>query len=606
MLYRWRTKIDGAVYCHRDVGDDLSGDGSEINPFQSLRKCLSLSPTVIVCYGTFTEDMADGNHARTIRGDYYGAATFDGDDQFLIYGYTHINFIIRNCIVGNSQLNVNVGSGLLAGAGRAGFAGSVGNAVNVYGVAGSPVFLERTGLYWGVIGGITAVDNNVYSKIRANETYPISLGFRSSDHDNLTVYDCPITSRQKRITSYSGTFRYCIFAKFDFFVDDEGVDFSSCFFTSDCNFYYDGNEISITGSTSADRENSLISGMDALSVPAEVRSVFTNCIFSSQTSQEIFNNAEKSDFTIKPGSDADLDIKVGAMPVALNIPILDNSNGVSGSWDENTSSGCIQVLGDVIRIDEYSADSSGSILSKVIEINPLTTNINSIFAMFASKFESLFSRLNRNNPIAATYLENEILPVGTYVVEGGVTIDSEEYGDNSIVNISSTGLSFSNLVAGSKMHLVTEYNYDVLYIRESSKVTTWITSSDNLEQGGIYLNDGNEDITYDARVVAPGESFMAKNNINTFSATSNYTIAVMFDDSRAASVPWIPAQMYGEYFTWRDGLDVRNDDRGIPISSGNDLSYQSVADGGYSDILVKHPLTKRFFQLGIFLKRFRA
>lgn len=606
MKYRWRTIIPGAVYAHKDVGDDLAGDGTPSNPYQSLRKSLSLNPNIIVCYGTFTEDMADGNHVRTIQGDFYGAATFDGDDQFLIYGYTHIDFIIKNCIVGNSQLNVNTGSGLLAGAGRANAAYSVGYAYSVGGVAGSPVFMERTGLYWGVIGGLTALSNNIYSKIRANEEHPVSLGFRSTVFDNLTVYDCRIENRQKRITTSGGSYRYAIFSKFDFFADDAGVGFNTCLFTSDCRWYYNGSEITISGNNSAERLASLVAAMDVLQIPSEERSTFTNCIFSLQTAADIFNNPEKSDFTIKPGSDADLDIRLGGMPVAISVPILDNSNGVIGSWDENSATGCIEVMGDVIRLDEFSAALEGSILSKIIQINPLTTSINSILSLFSSKFNTGFLRLHREHPISDVFLQLEVMPAGTYVVEGAVSIEGVSHADNSIVEITSTSSGFTDVLPGSKMHLIGEFNYDVIYVRELSKITTEITSADQLQQGGIYLNHGAEDITYDGRVIVPGESFIAKNNVNVFSAPEGYAIAVMFDDTRAAAHKWIPAQMFGKYFTWRNGAELILDDRDIPISSGNDKSWQPVSDGGYSDVLVQHPLTRKYFQLGIFLKRFRV
>ena len=138
--YRWRTRNTAYVYVDSMTGDDLTGDGTQDNPYKTLGKAYrgrSIAPGTIVCRGRFCEDMADGNHSTMIRGDYMGAAVFDGEDAFIMYGFGHSNMIIENCAPATYDLVVNTGSGLLAGVGRANNAGSVGNANNVYGVAGS-------------------------------------------------------------------------------------------------------------------------------------------------------------------------------------------------------------------------------------------------------------------------------------------------------------------------------------------------------------------------------------------------------------------------------------------------------------------------------------
>ena len=116
--YKWRTIIANAVYVCSMTGSDAQGDGTPNNPYKTLRRAWDAAltkPTTIICRGYFSEDMADGNHARTIRGDYWGAATFDGQDMFLIYGFTHSNMIIKNCAPGSEAFNVHSGSGLFAG-----------------------------------------------------------------------------------------------------------------------------------------------------------------------------------------------------------------------------------------------------------------------------------------------------------------------------------------------------------------------------------------------------------------------------------------------------------------------------------------------------------
>lgn len=149
-LLRWLTAPTGTegtttVYVDSRFGSDLLGEGTRAKPYQSLGKAYrakSTRPSLIICRGRFSEMLADGNHACEIRGDYYGAATFDGAGYYLIYGFTHNNLIIVNTGVGTYDLAVYGGSGAFAGVGRANNASNVGNANNVNGVAGSNTFLE--------------------------------------------------------------------------------------------------------------------------------------------------------------------------------------------------------------------------------------------------------------------------------------------------------------------------------------------------------------------------------------------------------------------------------------------------------------------------------
>ena len=113
--YLWRTRNASYVYVDSMTGDDLGGDGTMANPYKTLGKAYrgrSAAPGTIVCRGRFCEDMADGNHSTTIRGDYMGAAVFDGEGAFLIYGFGHSNMIIENCAPATYDLVVHTGSGL--------------------------------------------------------------------------------------------------------------------------------------------------------------------------------------------------------------------------------------------------------------------------------------------------------------------------------------------------------------------------------------------------------------------------------------------------------------------------------------------------------------
>lgn len=124
---KWRTGPSGAEgtatrYVDSATGSDYFGNGTRSNPYQSIGKAYratSTKPNLIVCRGRFSEMLADGNHACEIRGDYYGAATFDGAGYYVLYGFTHNNLIIQNTGVGTYDLAVYYGSVAFAGVGRA-------------------------------------------------------------------------------------------------------------------------------------------------------------------------------------------------------------------------------------------------------------------------------------------------------------------------------------------------------------------------------------------------------------------------------------------------------------------------------------------------------
>ena len=610
--FKWRTIIAGALYVHSEKGSDVFGSGTSANPFQSLRRAWEsqvTKPTTIICYGFFSEDMGDGNHGCTIRGDYMGAATFDGADTYLIYGFSHSHLIITNCVEGNSSVVVASGSGLFAGAGRASYANNVGNALHVYGVAGSPVILDKTGVYWGVAGGISAVSYCVFSRLKNNTTYPISLGSQTADGgQHNTFYGVPIARRRKRITSTAFVIYTAIFAAWDMFADDAGITLQSCLIAADCKWYYNGVEIPVSGTTSEARQASLIAGMNTAGIPEINRMKFVSCLFSTQTATELFNNPEKIDFTLKLTSDGVIvpGVYYGALPPAVNIPILTNSSGVAASWDENSTAGCVVVQNDAICLDESSSELTGEVYSKIITINPTEINIDGIFANFASKYAGYQAKLNTFPEMGLSYTEGEILPIGRYIVKGTVVYNSNNIGDDGAVVVTATGTTFIDSGTGSQLMSIEDCNTpDVVYLRETPMPYVKINSGAGLQSGGMYLNLGNENITYRGRTIVPHESFVAENAVDTFTASAGYQIGVMFDDSRVPSVPWIPCSLWGEYFVWKTAGVINNDSKGIPISSGNYLSYQTSANGGYSASIIKSVMNKAYFQLRVTVKKYR-
>ena len=60
----------------------------------------------------------------------------------------------------------------------------------------------------------------------------------------------------------------------------------------------------------------------------------------------------------------------GALKPALNVPIMDDSSGVPGTWDENTATGALSVSSsDTIEIDLASTSELSEIHTKVVVID---------------------------------------------------------------------------------------------------------------------------------------------------------------------------------------------------------------------------------------------
>lgn len=630
---KWRTAPTGTegtatVYADSRFGSDLFGTGTRANPYQSLGKAYratSSRPSKIVCRGRFSEMLADGNHACEISGDYYGAATFDGAGYYLIYGFTHNNFIVVNTGVGTYDLAVHSGSVAFAGVGRAFNACIVGGAYDVNGVAGSSVMIDRASLYWGCIGGMTACKYIGFSRPRHNGTYRISLGSYGTcvGLAHGTVYGCVIEDRTKHFTQGTTTFTSTAFGEFAMIANDPSMAYTGCLFAADARWYYltgsHGStgtviELPLSGTTSAERQASLLEQLSAkyeeygIAEASRYMPKFTDCIFSTQTSEEIFNNPSKQDFTLREGSDAILNDStyIGAFPPALNVPILNDSTGVVGSWDELSASGCITVADDTICLDETSTSMSGEILSKIVKINPANYQLNGIFAHCIDKFTDYSAYLNRQQITGASYSAGETLPIGVYIVKGSVIYQENNISNNSILVVSENNTTFADDNYTSQLIEVLHPNtMDVVYIRARSTIYAKIKASDGLERGGIYLNIGNKNVTYHGRVYAPGESFVAKYDNETFACDdAAYEVGIMFDDSRVPTSEWVPARMFGEYFVMKQSGAIRLDANGIPVSSGNYLAYQTTANGGFSDQLRKSIISQAYVQFAIFVNKY--
>lgn len=612
--FKWRTAPTGVegtatVYVDSAFGSDIYGDGTRANPYATLKKAwtdASTKPERIICRGIFTGYNLIGTQEKSILGDYYGAAIFDGRDQYLVFGFTHSKMIFRNCpyIFLN---NTNT-----AGVGRAVNSTGVGYAGSVHGVAGSSNSLHRTALYMGYIGGTTAVQKVVYDTPQYNPNFPFVFGGLSNQlfMQNCTVYGISDILQRMKSAQAGNSCSGVLVSKFAMIANDgRKITYTSCLFAADVKWYWlSGNnggsaeELTLTGNTSAERQASLLSQLTTRELASNLMPSFVNCIFSSQTAAELFNDAPNGDFTLIPGCDADRTATgggyIGALPPAIRIPVLTDSTGVPATWDERSASGCLAVEDDQIKLDTESASETGEILSKILVINPQEIQLDGIYTEVNNRKNGQPVALWKDSYTDDEYQAGDTLPVGRYVVYGSedVTYEGETIAPGGVVVVSQTGTTFSG---NARLIEIVEPNVaDVVYCRCRSVIYARVSQSDSLQRGATYLNDGNASITYHNRTIAPGESFVCMIAGEQFTASSNdYTIAVMFDDSRVPASEWVPAQFMGEYFVSKSAGAIEVDDYGVPYGSGNYMSYQGKT-------ISKATLDKRYVQFCIKARRY--
>ena len=621
--FKWRTAPSGVegtstVYADANFGSDDFGDGTRGNPYKTLTKSYnakSTKPTTIICRGTFREKLSNGNHSCAINGDYMGAAVYDGENVNIIYGFGHKNMIFKNVRPGDSSDVVQSGAPVPGGVGRAIAATHVGYANLVFGVAGSSVSMHKSALYFGYIGGNTAVSNCVYDSPVHNANYYLSLGGNQNERflEKCTVYNVAVKDRVK--CQYGNTVDKTIFGKFAFIGNElRRITFTYCIFASDCHWYwFNGTkgtdeagyeEIILTGETSSERIQNLLNALTTKGLASNLMPVFTECTFSDQSSDQIFNAPDDGDFTLIPGCVADWSLigeneYCGALPPAKRIRVMSDSTGVPETWDENSASGCIEVSDNAIMLNTESLSLIGEILSKIIHIDPETTQYNYIQNIVESKFNGLRTILNDENYMGDTYQAGDTLPIGRYIVYGQSAIyDGNTFTDGNIIKVTAEETTFASDNSAVLIQVVEPNIMDVVYVRSTPVVSARVGVNDNLQRGATYLNDGDTNITYRNRTIVPGESFVCLLDDEHFSCDdTSYEIAVMFDDTRVPASEWIPAQQYGEYFVSKRGGAIQVDEYGIPYSSGNYMSYQGAA-------LLKTILSQRYIQLAYRVKRY--
>lgn len=634
--FYWRTAPTGTegvdtVYVHSIYGSDVCGDGTRQKPYESLGKAYryhEVKPKYIICVGRFCENIADGDHGgatslyiREIKGDYWGAATFDGADTYIIYGFAHSNMFIEHMPIPTGELTVYSGSPLVAGCGRARSAGIVGNVINANGVAGSTVMINDCTVYMGAIGGIATGSYIIYNNLKCHPDHKIYLMSRSQGTviSHLTVHGCRIGNRRLLATIYTGTFKQCIFSDFDMFANDQLITFDNCVFDVDCRWYYGEDEIVLSGATSASRYQSLLDGMDALQVPAAERATFVNCVFSLQDDEGLFNNPGACDFTLKLDSDGvfldeynEQEYR-GALGPAINVPIYADSDGHPACWDNNTCSGFLEVTSEPALVaNDIINKNAGQIFSKVVKVNVENMRIESLFAHYVHN-DFFTIRVLDTSTMAEMLEAGDILPRGVFFVyDGGITYNHNDYntGDNFFVDTDNTTFLNRNNYPAYVHQVHRPTLFDCVYVRSTPAIYARVKQSDTLSPGTVYLNMGPDNVSYNGRTIVPNESFVAVSGTDTFvHADPDYELGVVFGMG-VPHRPWLPMQFLGEmFYGMQDGVLMYHDERdeqpsgytgdNLPLSSGHPLSFQPAANGGYADTMFKTHIRDRYLQFFI-------
>lgn len=609
--YVWKTQNSNYCYVDANTGDDINGDGSMQNPFRSLGRWWrgTTADKVCVCRGVFSEDLADWvtSTTRFVYADYLGAAYFDGKEEFIILLPVQ-NMIIRDCCEITYGLNLGSSDTYQT----AGVRGYWENS-EIPALAPSFVFncphasssFFKTG---DRFNGNSMVINPKQSAISTNK-FGWNSEIHNNNNNNNTFYNIPIEKRQMSLKHKANVVSH-IFSKVDLYINDMQY-FINSLFDKDCNWYYQDSakvdhKIELGGSYGEERLNLILAAMDEWNVPASSRPTFTDCIFSNQGANELFNDPDNYDFTLKLTSDAVLPNGgyIGAMPPAIHVPILSDSTGKAETWDETTASGVVSIQNNEICYDPTLEESRGEILSKVLTLDTSKLSLSAIYAICFNNWAAQNIAISEEAYLGDTYTTADTLPIGKYVVRGnGVIYANSNYYNGDIVTVSEDGTTFAVEEGQSAtLQAVIEPNIEnVCYVRTSPTAYAYIKASEGLQRGGTYLNNGNKNITYRGRTIVPKESFVAVNDTDTFSCDGDaeYKIAIIFDDTRVPSQEWFSSLLFGESFVWKNKGVVKVDAEGNSISSGNPLSYANKANGGYSDLLTKTPINQQYVQFRI-------
>lgn len=611
---RWNFPVaNNRVFVHSNFGSDEYGDGSQQHPWRTLTHAVitkkastNAYATDIVCVGYFSEDLprldnytTTYGYGRTIRGNSFGEAVFDGKNVFNVWGYYTSNLIIMHCTSNRDSLNRAsgfVGVGVSSAAGAAVYAS---DAANVSGVSGSSVVLHDCYIHFGSMKTNSSDPTRIIiSKPKANKGFGYlyfgGSSYGASTFTQGTFYDVEVTERRK--SRYAGSYRNMLFGKCAFITNDaNNTSYTHCLFASDCKFYY------FTGDTAANAYYEICSVADIAGTTDPISSInekisdynaahgttypnitnntFTSCLFSSQSSDTIMNDPENLDFTLNPNGDGITSgpytgsdkLYYGALPPAKQV-----------TWNIGTKDGCIELINGNVCLDTTNVSNHGSMLSDLICLNPAEFQISGVYGYHTPLFRSHRTLISEPKVFDASALKATIsdgdemksVPIeqGIYIVKGILTYyDSNDetlggLSDKQTLIVQEDG-NYFKVTAGMEstnylVPIIEPNNRDCVYMRCRATIPKVITadtpypsatdeyiyySNEHLYSGCYYINYGDASIKYHTDIIGPNEGFMALDDVTPFYAkTQNYKIGCLWDDhTTVINDISVPSPAYG-------------------------------------------------------------
>lgn len=618
-VYIWRTVGNSTYkYVCGYTGSDYYGDGTQSNPYKTLTKAFYSTGTgAIICRGIFNDNLqgsgyngsvlnysnnnpgnSDGGSSisscSTIVGDYYGASIWDGQGVSVLSGFATSNMVLLNT---SNTIDLGIGFRDNWWSGNTG-----GVPFNLF---------HNCKTQESAIGGI-ATYNNIYSSLIPTSTSKLYLSKNPSVYNhsfNNTIHNIAKSSMRQNASGNAFNFLYSLFTDFAVYLDQTGT-FNNCLFNSGCTFWIADAQFVPTGITDDDKLASIV---DKVSLLSDIKISIVNCKYTSQTSHQIYTNIDKLDFTLKPNSDAIIKIVnpsypsqyyYGAMKPALNIPIMANSEGIIGTWDEHTASGAIAIPSDsIIYLDETNTSSVSQISSKIVAIDNQMILLDGFKSMFFPRF-NYKCYLGDKQMISSTKIYSGTnLNIGRYIVNGfPVLYNTQNLEVGDILVVTSDGTLFTNYNTNiSYLYEILDPNiYNPIHVRMTNAIYASVPVGGTLQTGGVYLNYSNQNITYKGRTIISGESFTCDGINMTFSGSVGYVIGIVFDDNRVPVTEWISALLFDDYFNGKTGAVQNYDNEGRPISSGNPKAYAAPYVGTYG----MQYINKTYVQFKIILRKY--
>lgn len=621
--YYWRTQNTNARYVDSDSGDDVRGDGTMQNPYKSLGKAYRISetkPSMIICRGFFSEDMADGNHSCTIMGDYAGAAVFDGQSIYSFYGFVYTNLIIRNAAGGHVFTSVFTGSPLLAGVGRAG-SSNVGSTTAFYllGLSGSRAIVGRSAPYFGIVGG-SGSRNAIFYPIHNEDYYLFPFFYNKPSYWSVVGVKKEDRCKSKNTTSLtSNGCNYSIFADVAFYISD-GITFSNCYFGNDCTWWdADGvTQFFPSGETSEEKIQSLRNWIEEQGITSNSGFVFNDCVFLDKNAKEIFNDPENGDLVVK--LDAGIPDGVGCLGNGISIAIRDISSDPGttdnrSTWDITTAKG-IKIEDGALKLDFEDDAEELSIETTAIELDPQKYAIDGIYSFIESHFAQC-RLLYDKNVLGETYNVGDTLTAGKYVVNGRIQFDGSDYFDQDVITVFDPETAGEDPNKSPTNQFETPFDWDgestvTELLDSNTTVAVYARSFPNIlkvhEGTRVELTPGKTYIILENRSTNPAQcngrklfkgSIIEAGESYVITSNGNMKVGLLND----TYTQWTPQQPYGELFISKVGKVFDYDDDGEILSSGNPRTWLTPANGGYSGKMNKTIIQSRYTQLKLIAKK---